>query len=154
MASRRCAALLLALAPAAALRLAGGVGLRTRAGAAAPTLPSPHFSDDFGPSTQRKADWASAYRTVGDELEYEADVEGTLPDGLRGTLFRNGPGRLERGGHAYAHLFDGDGMLVAFRFDGGGRVRVQNRFVRTAEYEAEEAAGRLLYRNTFVPCSP
>ena len=45
------------------------------------------------------------------EREYsdlELVVRGQLPGGLRGVLYRNGPGRMERGGHAYVHLFDGD----------------------------------------------
>ncbi|MEM9491818.1 MAG: carotenoid oxygenase family protein [Myxococcota bacterium] len=72
-------------------------------------------------------------------------LEGRLPAGLRGVLFRNGPGRFERGGHRYGHPFDGDGMVSRFAFDGGG-VRYSNRFVQTRELLAEERADTLLYR--------
>jgi len=47
-----------------------------------------------------------------------------------------------------AHLFDGDGMIMAFAMR-GGRVCVRNAFVKTAEWRDEEAAGALRYRNTF-----
>ena len=73
------------------------------------------------------------------------DVRGQLPADLTGVLFRNGPGRMERGGHRYGHLFDGDGHVCRFEFD-RGTVRYTNRFVRTPFYEKEERAGHILYR--------
>ena len=54
-------------------------------------------------------------------------VEGTLPQELSGTMFRNGPGLFSSHGHNYEHWFDGDGMIAAARFDGGqaqGAVRI------------------------------
>lgn len=72
-------------------------------------------------------------------------TQGAVPRALRGTLFRNGPGRLERGDVHYNHPFDGDGMITRFAFD-EGEVVYSNRFVRTRELEAEEEAGRVLYR--------
>ncbi len=72
-------------------------------------------------------------------------VDGTLPAAIDGVYFRNGPGRFERGGQRYRHPFDGDGHIS--RLDiAGGQVRYTNRFVRTAEFVAEERAGRMLYR--------
>ncbi|MBK1617608.1 hypothetical protein CKO42_03895 [Lamprobacter modestohalophilus] len=82
------------------------------------------------------------------EREYtdsELRVSGTLPPSLNGVLYRNGPGRFERGGVPYSHAFDGDGHLCRFEF-AQGRVRYTNRFVRTRAYCAEEAAGRMLWR--------
>lgn len=73
-------------------------------------------------------------------------MEGTLPPDLVGTLLRNGNGRFEHHGVAYDHLFDGDGMVARFRFDGHS-VHYRNRYVRTNEFVAEEAAGRMLYRS-------
>lgn len=72
-------------------------------------------------------------------------LRGQIPQGLAGALYRNGPGRLERGGAPYGHLFDGDGMICRYAFDDDG-VRFSNRFVRTRWFEREEAAGRILYR--------
>lgn len=82
------------------------------------------------------------------EREYtdlELRVSGTLPADLNGVLYRNGPGRFERGGVPYGHAFDGDGHICRFAF-AQGRVRYTNRFVRTRAYRAEEAAGRMLWR--------
>ena len=39
----------------------------------------------------------------------EQGVAGGILPALVGTLFRNGPGRFERGGKRYAHMLDGDG---------------------------------------------
>ncbi|MEE4298356.1 MAG: carotenoid oxygenase family protein [Pseudomonadales bacterium] len=87
-----------------------------------------------------------SFETVGHEYDdLELEVRGRLPVGLEGVLYRNGPGRMERGGQAYGHLFDGDGHVCRFAFE-GGRVRYRNRFVRTAAFEEEEAAGRVLHR--------
>lgn len=73
-------------------------------------------------------------------------LEGALPPDLIGTLLRNGNGHFEQHGVAYEHLFDGDGMVARFVFDGHG-VRYRNRYVRTREFVAEEQAGRMLYRS-------
>lgn len=71
---------------------------------------------------------------------------GAVPPGLRGTLYRNGPSRLERGGIGVGHWFDGDGAVLAVRFGDGGASAV-HRYVRTDEFRNEEQAGRLLYGN-------
>ena len=73
-------------------------------------------------------------------------LEGALPPDLVGTLLRNGNGHFEQHGVRYDHLFDGDGMVARFVFD-GHTVRYRNRYVRTDEFVAEEAAGRMLYRS-------
>ena len=133
----------------AAISASSGVGIKSGPGIEAPDLPSDQFTADFTPKSPRKADWTSAYTNHLEEEAYEiTDVEGEIPTDLHGTLFRNGPGRLERGGHAYSHLFDGDGIIHAFAFR-DGRCSVRNAFVKTAEWCKEEAAGALKYRNTF-----
>jgi all-trans-8'-apo-beta-carotenal 15,15'-oxygenase len=102
-----------------------------------------------------RADWASAFRNVGVELDGVAvqAARGTIPAELEGTLYRNGPGRLERGGQWVHHPFDGDGMITALRF-AGGKAELRNRFVRTEGFEAEEAAGKFLYRGVFGTQKP
>ncbi|MBD0311802.1 MAG: carotenoid oxygenase family protein, partial [Microcoleus sp. T3-bin5] len=69
---------------------------------------------------------------------------GKIPEGLRGTLYRNGPGRLERGGVAAGHWFDGDGAILAVHFTDVGATAVY-RYVQTAGYLAEEKADKFLY---------
>lgn len=88
-------------------------------------------------------------------------IEGSLPPGLSGVPFRDGPGRFERGGRRYAHPFDGDGHVVRIELgadSGSGRAvgngsagavpvaRYTSRFVRTADFLAEKAAGRVRAR--------
>ena len=102
-----------------------------------------------------RADWSSAFRNVGVELDGVAvtAARGTIPPELQGTLYRNGPGRLERGGQWVHHPFDGDGMITALRFGPEG-VRLSNRFVRTEGWQAEEQAGKFLYRGVFGTQKP
>jgi all-trans-8'-apo-beta-carotenal 15,15'-oxygenase len=70
-----------------------------------------------------------------DEHDYLVEeVEGALPDGLHGTLYRIGPGKFESGGQPLGHLWDGDGLLSMFVLDGG--VRFRSRYVRTNHYRA------------------
>lgn len=105
--------------------------------------------------TYDRADWASAFRNVGVELSdvpVEA-VRGTIPSALTGALYRNGPGRLERGGRWVHHPFDGDGMITALRFE-GGKALLRNRFVRTEGWQAEEQAGTFVYRGVFGTQKP
>ena len=102
-----------------------------------------------------RADWASAFRNVGVELEGVelTAARGAIPPELVGTLYRNGPGRLERGGQWVHHPFDGDGMITALRFD-GGKAELRNRFVRTEGWQAEELADKFLYRGVFGTQKP
>ena len=116
--------------------------------------PAPSSSAASAPRFARD-DWASAFRNVGVEL---SDVpvsaaRGTIPEALVGTLYRNGPGRLERGGQWVHHPFDGDGMITALRFEGGSAV-LRNRFVRTEGWQAEEQAGKFVYRGVFGTQKP
>ncbi|WP_067067002.1 carotenoid oxygenase family protein [Roseateles chitosanitabidus] len=70
-------------------------------------------------------------------------IEGRWPRELNGTLYRNGPGLMSRGGERYRHWFDGDGLVQAWRFE-GGQASHQARFVRTSKFEAEQKAGQFL----------
>ncbi|MEW2360216.1 carotenoid oxygenase family protein [Spirillospora sp. NPDC029432] len=75
--------------------------------------------------------------------EHDYTVEGTgVPEGLRGTLYRNGPGRWQVGETLLDHIFDGDGMLSMFTFPGDGRVHYRNRYVRTRHYRYGQRKGR------------
>jgi len=80
------------------------------------------------------------------------DIEGDVPADLRGTFFRNGPGRQRIGDSQYGHWFDGDGMLCSFSFNESG-VDFRNRYVRTPKYIDETAAQAVRYRGfgTQVP---
>ncbi|UBF24085.1 carotenoid oxygenase family protein [Kovacikia minuta CCNUW1] len=71
-------------------------------------------------------------------------LSGAIPAGLRGSLYRNGPARLERGGQTVGHWFDGDGGILGLHFTEVGATGIY-RYVQTEGYQAEEAAGRYLF---------
>ena len=85
-----------------------------------------------------------------DRLECTARIEGRLPEELRGTFYRNGPAVHERFGVRYQHLFDGDGMVQAFRFDGRG-ITHRARVLMTPKLSRETEAGRRLYSGFGTP---
>jgi all-trans-8'-apo-beta-carotenal 15,15'-oxygenase len=71
------------------------------------------------------------------------ELEGQVPEGLRGTLFRVGPGVFERFGVDVAHPFEADGVISAVRF--GERVEGGARVIESEGWQQEQAAGRRLY---------
>jgi all-trans-8'-apo-beta-carotenal 15,15'-oxygenase len=101
-----------------------------------------------------REEWQKGYRSLKQEYDYWIDqVEGEIPPGLHGTLFRNGPGLLDVNGQRLHHPFDGDGMICAIRFS-NGRAHFSNRFVRTEGFVAERQAGKILYRGVFGTQKP
>jgi all-trans-8'-apo-beta-carotenal 15,15'-oxygenase len=90
--------------------------------------------------------WSAGFHTLSEEFDYRLDeIDGQVPETLRGTLFRNGSGRNDLAGHWFPHWFDGDGMISAIRFDDRG-IHYLNRYVRTPNYVEETRAQRILYR--------
>ena len=84
------------------------------------------------------------YAPVDDELsDVDCRVSGRLPDGLQGTLYRNGSNPHFPPVEPY-HWFTGDGMVHAVTL-GDGPPRYSNRWVRTPRFVAEAAAGRALF---------
>lgn len=103
----------------------------------------------FGHSAEPASAWRSSYSRLNGPLKAPLDsgplrIEGRWPAALKGTLYRVGPARRELGGVSMNHWFDGDGMLQAFRFE-GGRVSHRGALLATPKLQAEEASGRLLY---------
>ena len=97
-----------------------------------------------------REDWASSYCNVKKELQEVSinPIKGSIPQELSGTLYRNGPARLERNGQWVHHPFDGDGMISSFKFN-NGKVIFKNRFVKTKAWQEEEKLGRFIYRGVF-----
>ncbi|MEV4748369.1 carotenoid oxygenase family protein [Streptosporangium sp. NPDC049248] len=84
------------------------------------------------------------FAAVQDELTAEdLEVVGEIPADLNGVFLRNGPNRRFEAPGRY-HMFDGDGMIHAMHFE-NGRARYRNRYVRTAAYHQESAAGEALW---------
>jgi all-trans-8'-apo-beta-carotenal 15,15'-oxygenase len=100
----------------------------------------------FSPTQQ--ATWATAIAQPAEEFPLTPlpILSGQIPSGLRGTLYRNGPGRLTRGHQRVGHWFDGDGAILAVHFTEAGATGTY-RYVQTAGYLAEEQADQFLYGN-------
>ena len=65
-------------------------------------------------------------------------TQGEIPAALRGTLFRNGPGRIRIGEAQYGHWFDGDGYVVSVSLDGSqGTAMLTARYVDTPRARAQ-----------------
>src|ERR1700709_2313278 len=78
-------------------------------------------------------------------------VQGELPRGLNGTLFRNGPNpQFPPADPMRDHWFAGDGMIHAFPIE-DGRASYRNRWVRTPKFLAERAAGHSLSAGFAMP---
>jgi all-trans-8'-apo-beta-carotenal 15,15'-oxygenase len=93
----------------------------------------------------KKHPWLAGYTGVAADLDAgPIAFEGSLPKGLRGTLFRNGPGLIERAGQRYQHLFDGDGMVQAYMIGDKGLTH-RGRFVRTRKFVTESEQGKFLF---------
>lgn len=98
-------------------------------------------------SSDRKA-WSKAIEKPAQEFPLTPlpVLYGKIPGGLRGSFYRNGPGRLERGGMRVGHWFDGDGAILAVHFNDAG-ARGTYRYVQTDGYQKEAAANKFLFPN-------
>jgi len=84
------------------------------------------------------------FAPVRSEDDFALEVTGTLPPGLKGTLYRNGPNPQFDPRDANYHWFVGDGMLHAFTVE-DGQVRYRNRWIRTNKWQLEHDAGQALF---------
>ena len=129
------------------------LGWGRRRGAIAPDDALLNDPSTHGYCVYSHADWSHAYASATgehDELIASSAIEGAIPpELLGGVLYRNGPGLFERGGKAYAHMLDGDGYVCRFEFRDDGSCAFISRFVRTEEFEAEDAENAVTYRGTF-----
>ena len=119
-----------------------------RAAAAAPAVVPPlPASGDLAPPPDIRAAvaaalWRGGLEPSGDWSAQQVEVDGVLPAGLRGTLYRLGPSRLRVGALRYAHWFDGDGGMFALHVDGAaGSAAASHRVVQTPRLAAQAAKG-------------
>ena len=75
--------------------------------------------------------------------EREAEVSGSIPSWLRGTLLRNGPGQFEVGSCSFRHWFDGLAQLHRFHI-ADGRVRYSSRPLDSRTYQLDTAERRIV----------
>ena len=122
------------------------VGLAALAPLATPCIAAgaDDWSGDFARALEANPALLGWRSVETDQLQCTARIEGRLPAELQGSFYRNGPAVHERFGLRYRHLFDGDGMVQAFRFDGRG-VSHRARVLATPKLVRETEAGRRLF---------
>jgi len=103
------------------------------------------------PEIQLYAGWGEPMRTecTIDALEV---IQGEIPAGLSGTLYRNGADRQYPSGREDDIFIDGEGMFHMFRFR-DGQVDYKCRWVETERFKAQAKARKGLfgrYRNVFT----
>lgn len=91
------------------------------------------------------SDWSLATADVEGDVAPRALslVHGRPPQGLSGSLYRNGPAKFRRAGGASQHWFDGDGLIRRFRIE-HGQASLAARFADTAKRRQEMEVGAML----------
>ena len=92
--------------------------------------------------------WKNCYTNCPHEIPPTwIDCPNLPSDFPAGTYFRNGHARFQATGDGtkIAHMFDGDGMMVAATLDPSNqRILFRNRFIRTAGYRQDMERGDLM----------
>ncbi|XP_066304665.1 carotenoid-cleaving dioxygenase, mitochondrial-like [Branchiostoma lanceolatum] len=84
------------------------------------------------------------FKTVEESAEpLQADVKGEIPEWLKGSLLRVGPGKFEVGGQSYNHMFDGLSLIHRFNIE-SSKVTYQNRFLRSDSYVLAQQQNRIV----------
>lgn len=97
------------------------------------------------PAPWAERPWSRGLQDLPREHGFEAlEIEGQIPRGLRGTLYRNGPALVGMGGKRYGHWFDGDGAISAVVLE-DGKARGAVKLVATPALLKERKVGRMLY---------
>lgn len=113
-----------------------------------PITPPPHHLITLMTTTIRTTQtpaWSKAVSQPGREFAPTPlpILSGSIPAGLRGALYRNGPARLQRNGQSVGHWFDGDGAVLGVHFTDTGATGVY-RYVQTAGWQQESQAGHYI----------
>lgn len=103
------------------------------------------------PEVELYKGWGEPMRTESDLKGLEV-IQGAIPEGLEGTLYRVGADRQYPSGRTDDIFIDGEGMIHMFRFH-DGQADYRSRWVRTERFELQEKARRALfgrYRNRYT----
>ncbi|XP_077448038.1 carotenoid-cleaving dioxygenase, mitochondrial-like [Stigmatopora argus] len=72
-----------------------------------------------------------------------AEIQGTIPHWINGSLLRNGPGKFEFGDNHYNHWFDGMALLHKFKVE-KGQVTYSSRFLHSDTYKKNSERDRIM----------
>lgn len=73
----------------------------------------------------------------------KAEVKGSVPSWLQGTLLRNGPGLFSVGNSEYNHWFDGLSLIHSFTFS-NGEVTYRSKFLKSDTYKRNIKADKIV----------
>ncbi|XP_043965583.1 beta-carotene oxygenase 1, like [Gambusia affinis] len=73
----------------------------------------------------------------------KAEVKGSMPPWLQGTLVRNGPGLFSVGKSEYNHWFDGLSLIHSFTFH-NGEVTYRSKYLKSETYRRNMKADRIV----------
>ncbi|XP_035533296.1 beta-carotene oxygenase 1, like [Morone saxatilis] len=73
----------------------------------------------------------------------KAQVTGSIPSWLQGSLLRNGPGLFSVGSSEYNHWFDGLSLIHSFTFS-NGEVTYRSKFLKSETYKRNVQADRIV----------
>jgi len=91
--------------------------------------------------------WSGGFRTLAEEHDYRIDeIEGQVPPGLRGTLYRNGSGRNDLGGEWFPHWFRRRRHDLGHPFRTIAASTTATATVATENYRDETRAGHIVNR--------
>jgi carotenoid cleavage dioxygenase-like enzyme len=115
------------------------------AGAALMALPLTPEAAVAAASAKAAADWNIAFADLEADVPPQAMtlVHGKPPEGLAGTLYRNGGAKFRRPKGDATHWFDGDGLIRVFRV-GDGKATLAARYVDTPKRRADTAANAVI----------
>lgn len=96
--------------------------------------------------TNQLRSWSKAVLQAGVEFDLTPlqIIDGKIPSGLRGSLYRNGPGRLGFKKQKVGHWFDGDGAVLGVHFTNQNASAVY-RYVKTQGYQQEQKEQKLIF---------
>uniref|UniRef100_A0A7N8XZ34 Beta-carotene oxygenase 1, like n=1 Tax=Mastacembelus armatus TaxID=205130 RepID=A0A7N8XZ34_9TELE len=73
----------------------------------------------------------------------KAEVTGSVPSWLQGTLLRNGPGLFSVGSCEYNHWFDGMSLIHSFTFR-NGEMTYRSKFLKSHTYNRNIKADKIV----------
>ena len=122
--------------------------LQSLSGVAASAVLTPELAQATAQLNQGAAagiNWQVAFADLEADLPRAVmkRLHGRAPEGLAGSLYRNGPGKFHRPGGSVDHWFDGDGLMRAFRISDGAAT-LEARFVDTPKRRADTAANAVV----------